>query len=414
MRPTIDTSLKILATAVVLTSLACGGGGDGGDVEKATLTGQIDTVTSQSIHVSALPAGVQVRAVNEDGVSTDPVTPAADGSFTLEVPTGHDYVVIFEDANGVIASLKFDADDDGTADSSVFAVVSGVVDVTLGTITINSGERHAECEDDDLHAASGAYVDDDNDSDDIPDAMDGDDDNDGIDDGDDVSGSGRDRSYDHDNDGIDDADDDDDDNDGEADLSDPYPRDFDDDGEDDDRDSDDDESDENHPRNTVGDVTGSAEAGAAAFVACVGCHGADGAGGTVDDSIRGESAREIAEALREGESEDGIAMPAFPDLVDSAADIATFLTSDLVAGGGDTGGNTGGDTGTGPDVTVGGEVFASSGCVSCHGTDGSGTFNIRNATETQVASALQNGPGSMPPYPDLVGYAADLAAFLSQ
>jgi mono/diheme cytochrome c family protein len=361
MRPTIDTSLKILATAVVLTSLACGGGGDGGDVEKATLTGQIDTVTSQSIHVSALPAGVQVRAVNEDGVSTDPVTPAADGSFTLEVPTGHDYVVIFEDANGVIASLKFDADDDGTADSSVFAVVSGVVDVTLGTITINSGERHAECEDDDLHAASGAYVDDDNDSDDIPDAMDGDDDNDGIDDGDDVSGSGRDRSYDHDNDGIDDADDDDDDN-----------------------------------------------------VACVGCHGADGAGGTVDDSIRGESAREIAEALREGESEDGIAMPAFPDLVDSAADIATFLTSDLVAGGGDTGGNTGGDTGTGPDVTVGGEVFASSGCVSCHGTDGSGTFNIRNATETQVASALQNGPGSMPPYPDLVGYAADIAAFLSQ
>ena len=107
-------------------------------------------------------------------------------------------------------------------------------------------------------------------------------------------------------------------------------------------------------------------------------------------------------------------MPSFPELVDSAADIAAFLSSstDTTGGGTDTG--TGGGTGTSGDAAVGATLFAANDCFRCHGADGSGGINIRNATETQVANALQSGPGSMPTFPDLVGSAADIAAFLSQ
>jgi len=398
MRKMIATSSKYLAAAALLTSLACGGGGDG--VETADLIGTVnDPVAAGSVRSSAVATPVNVVAVDEDGNVADSATDVT-GQFTLTVPTGHDYVIIVSDDDGIIGAMIYGADD-----RPDFTVAAGVTTLHLGNLTVNRSTRSVTTDDPQGEIAEPieARIDSsaDHDGDHIPDALDSDDDNDGIDDVADVS-DGHDASMDHDNDGVDDSLDSDDDNDGVSDIEDDHPYDVDNDGEDDDRGSDD-------TGGGMGSTDGDAAAGAIVVAACAGCHGSDGSGGTAE-SLRGKSAGEIAEALSEGE--DG--MPAFPDLVDAAADIAAFLTSDLTAGGGDTGGNTGGDTGTAPDATVGGEVFAASGCVSCHGTDGSGSFNIRNASETQVASALQNGPGLMPPYPDLVGSAADIAAFLSQ
>jgi len=403
MRQMIATSSKYLAAVSLLTSLACGGGGGGGGgVETADLIGTVnDPVAAGSVRSSSVATPVNVVAVDEDANVADSATDVT-GQFTLTVPTGHDYVIIVSDDDGIIGAMIYGADD-----RPDFTVADGVTTLHLGTLTVNRSTRSVTTDD-----AQGEIVEPiearidssaDHDGDHIPDALDSDDDNDGIDDVADVS-DGHDESMDHDNDGVDDSLDSDDDNDGISDVEDDHPYDVDNDGEDDDRGSDD-------TGGGLGSTDGDAAAGSIVFAACAGCHGSDGSGGTAE-SLRGKSAGEIAEVLSEGE--DG--MPAFPDLVDAAADIAAFLTSDLTAGGGDTGGNTGGDTGTAPDPTVGGELFASSGCVGCHGTDGSGSFNIRNASETQVAGALQSGSGSglMPPYPDLVGSAADIAAFLSQ
>jgi len=402
MRQMIATSSKFLAAATLLTSLACGGGGDG--VETADLIGTVnDPVAAGSVRSSSVAVPVNLVAVDEGGNVADSATDVTD-QFVLTVPTGHDYVIIVSDDDGIIGAMIYGADD-----RPDFTVAPGLTTLHLGSVTVNRSTRSVTTDDaeGEITEPIESRIDSsaDHDGDHIPDALDSDDDNDGIDDVADVS-DGRDQSMDHDNDGVDDSLDSDDDNDGIGDVEDDHPHDSDNNGEDDDRERDD-------TAGGTGATDGDATAGAIAFAACAGCHGDDGSGG-IAESIRGESAEEIAEALAEGKSEDGVTMPAFPDLVDSAADIAAFLTSDLTAGGGDTGGNTGGDTGTAPDATVGGEVFAASGCVSCHGTDGSGTFNIRNVTEAQVSNALQSGPGLMPPYPELVGSAADIAAFLSQ
>jgi len=407
MRRTIDAYLKALATAVMLTSLACGGGGGDG-VETADLIGTVnDPVAAGSVRSSSVAAPVNVAAVDETGQVADSATDVT-GQFTLTVPTGHDYVLIVSDDDGIIGAMIYGADN-----RPDFTVAPGSTVLHLGSLTVNRSTRSVTTDnaEGEIAVPIEARIDSsaDHDGDHIPDALDSDDDNDGIDDVADVS-DGHDESMDHDNDGVDDSLDSDDDNDGISDMDDDHPYDADNNGADDDRESD-------HTSSGTGSTDGDAAAGAVVFAACAGCHGADGSGGTAE-SIRGASAEDIAEALAEGESENGVSMPAFPDLVDSAADIAAFLISDLTAGGSDTGGNTdgntGGGTGTTPDPTVGGEVFASSGCVGCHGTDGSGSINIRNATETQVANALQSGPGSMPQYPGLVGSAADIAAFLSQ
>ncbi|MGD2063598.1 MAG: cytochrome c [Nitrospirota bacterium] len=406
MRQVIGIPLKVLAAGAMVASLACGGGGGGDGQETAELIGTVsDPVVAGSVHRSSVTVPVNVVAVDEDGNVADSATDVTD-QFTLTVPTGHDYVVIVSDDDGIIAAMVYGADD-----RPDFTVAAGSTTIHLGNLTVDRATRSVRADDaaGELAEPGEPRIDAsiDNDGDHIPDGVDNDDDNDGIDDVADVS-DGHDRSRDHDNDGLDDSVDTDDDNDGIGDTEDDYPHDVDNDGEDDDRD-DDDASDDSST------ADGDAVAGAIAFAACAGCHGSDGSGGSAE-SIRGESAGEIAEALAEGE--DG--MPAFPDLVDAAADIAAFLssTSDTTGNGTDTGSGTdaGTDTGngTGSDATVGATLYAANACPACHGADGADGIIIVDATETQVASALQNGPGSMPTYPDLVGSAADIASFLSQ
>ncbi|NOY44610.1 MAG: hypothetical protein GXP50_04040 [Deltaproteobacteria bacterium] len=135
---------------------------------------------------------------------------------------------------------------------------------------------------------------------------------------------------------------------------------------------------------------------------CAACHGDDGSGGTSGESIRGVSAHELAEVLLRGEDEgeehegavgdddgeesDGggqeMGMPAFPDLLPYAADLAAFLSDQAgspAAGSqptdtgsqtppADTGTQTPpADTGTQPPApTADGQAVFDSICSSCH------------------------------------------------
>lgn len=165
---------------------------------------------------------------------------------------------------------------------------------------------------------------------------------------------------------------------------------------------------------------------------CAGCHGTNGGNGTVE-SIRGLSAGEVADALQHGRNEDGLTMPSYPSLVSHANDIAAFLggsagsgtTTTTVSTTTTTAAPSTGTTTTTlttttttlaatPNAANGGTVFAANGCTGCHGATGAGGVNIRMRSASVVANALQNGIGSMPAFPSLVGSAADIAAFLSQ
>jgi mono/diheme cytochrome c family protein len=367
----------LLATSMVALAACGGGGGGGGDVETATLTGTVtESVSAASVQASSVSSPVTVTAVDENGNVADAESDVT-GTFSLTVPTGHDYVVIVSDDNGIIGAMVYGADD-----RPDFTVEPGTVSLSLGDLTVDREHRsvHSDNGDGEVHGSTQPLIDAtaDNDGDHIPDSVDTDDDNDGIEDSLDVSGT-RDRSMDHDNDGIDDSTDTNDDNDTLDDSSDDHPMDFDNDGEDDDRDRNDDETNSDHPR-YMDTTSGDAATGGEIFaVHCAGCHGDDGSGGA-GESIRGESTREIAEALSEGEEEGD--MPAFPDLVDSAADIAAFLNSST------TGGTTGGDTG---GTTLDGAALFTSSCGGCHTGNGLGSGSFRDvtgATTQQISSAI--------------------------
>ncbi len=135
-------------------------------------------------------------------------------------------------------------------------------------------------------------------------------------------------------------------------------------------------------------TAGDAAVGAQVYAenGCAACHGDDGSGGPAEN-IRNTSAHELAEVLWKGEDEgedhdeemehedddegehDGgeMGMPAFPELVPYAADLAAFLSGAAPA---DTGGQTPPtDTGTQPPPQTGGSAPAALGsiCLGCHG-----------------------------------------------
>ena len=195
MRQLIHTFQKILVAGAVLASLACGGGSQ----ETADLIGTVgDLVVAGSVHSSSVVSPVDVVAVDEHGNIADSATNVTD-QFTLTVPTGHDYVVIVSDDDGVIGAMVY-----GTAGRPDFTVAAGTTTVHLGNLTIDRATRSVVADDADGEIVQpvvpriDASVD--GDGDHIPDAVDSDDDNDGIDDVADVS-DGHDLSHDHDNDG---------------------------------------------------------------------------------------------------------------------------------------------------------------------------------------------------------------------
>ncbi|RMF83242.1 MAG: hypothetical protein D6739_07485, partial [Nitrospirae bacterium] len=164
---------------------------------------------------------------------------------------------------------------------------------------------------------------------------------------------------------------------------------------------------------------GDPQVGAARFAAsCSGCHGADGSGGAVvHDSIRGADAAEVAQVLANGNDE---GMPAFPDLVGYAADIAAFLNGTAPAGGdaGGTGDGTGAGTDNsapsgGPSGSPSAEAYTAH-CASCHGADGSGGTgpDIRGASAGEIDEALAE-VGAMAAVQVTPAEVEQIAAFLA-
>jgi mono/diheme cytochrome c family protein len=172
---------------------------------------------------------LDVAAVDEHGNKVDEAL-GVTGPFTLDLPWGHDYILVFADVDGLLGAMVY-----GDREQTRFSVDPGVLALDLGQITINTKKRLVKLKN--------------------PDRV--------------KPGHGG-------------------------------------------------RGDEDEDGGTPPGVTGDPVAGAELWAGvCAGCHG----GGLEEGS-----AREIAEVLRKGE---GRAMPAFPDLVASAADIAAYL-----AGGG--------------------------------------------------------------------------------
>ncbi len=330
-----------------LVLLAGCGSDTGGGGETAVLTGTLEASEAARTAARAVADSGQgtyyVEAVDETGTTRDAAQGLRPGdTFELRVPPGHVYVVVVGDDRGVIGGVVYDPD----AGRSDFEIPEGVERVVLGIVVVDPVRRRAEVRGhpEGIRPPHSAPPED-NDGDHIPDFADRDDDNDGIEDHRDRSGE-HDYSRDHDNDGMEDADDPDDDNDGVPDDEDRMgehdrSRDHDNDGHDGDR----------HM-----ELGGDPETGAQVYAdnGCGTCHGADGSSG--GEPIRNVSAHELAEVLLKGEDEDEGGMPAFPDLVPFAADLAAFLSGEPAGvpdSGGDSGaGNPSADTGGGSSDTA--------------------------------------------------------------
>ncbi len=293
--------LVAFATAGLLAGLAaCGTGGGSSDGDTATLTGTLDQGTVART-AAAVADPVDVVAVNEQGDKVDEALGITD-AFTLHLPWGHEYVLIFSDARGILGAMVY-----GAEDQAAFQVEPGVVRIDLGAVTIDPENRRVRVRHDtDLTPPDGGPYED-ADDDGIPDHVDDDRDNDGIPNDLDVGEDGADLSLDHDNDGVPMHQDADDDDDGVTDTEDDHPMDHDNDGVDDDRDA------------GLGDPA----VGETVYAAnCARCHGPDGGNLDRDDV----SVREIAEVLYEGEDADEAGgMQPMPDLVPHAADLAAYV-----------------------------------------------------------------------------------------
>jgi mono/diheme cytochrome c family protein len=309
MRRGIVIALACLGLTVA--TLGCGAGGGSSGAEGVSVSGTVQPGSSaRAAGGAAFLQPVEVVAVDESGHLADAAAGVVD-RFDLVVPPGHDYVLVFSDAVGVIGALAYPSRDGGRSE---FRVEHGSDRIDLGAVVVDPEARRVEAHPPREIAAPLTSPGPDGDDDGIPDRVDEDDDNDGIPDLYDHSAGGRDHSRDHDNDGIPDLADDDIDGDGLANEEDERPRDRDNDGLDADRDGDGDSGKGSLIFGTSG---------------CTACHGADGSGAPgASETVRGASPETIAGVLSQGEEEDGeVAMPPYPDLVKFAADLAAFLQS---------------------------------------------------------------------------------------
>ncbi|MDF1551513.1 MAG: cytochrome c [Deferrisomatales bacterium] len=148
----------------------CGGSGGGGE-DTATITGRL---SNPSAARTAAAGGLYyVEAVDESGTTQD-VAGAVTAEFRLEVPVGHDYVLVVGDDTGPIGGMRYGAPG---RERSEFRVLG---DVALGELVVDPASGHVWSSD-----PSGIVEPDhadhaDHDGDGIPNHADDDDDNDGI------------------------------------------------------------------------------------------------------------------------------------------------------------------------------------------------------------------------------------------
>ena len=186
----------LLAVALCVLGPFLGCGGDrAGNTEAVTVTGTVEAVVPSSVSVPTLARDFTVVAVDEAGEVIGGDT-TADDQFSLYLPTGHDYVIVFRAAtpNGVTLAVLTAADGGERAMVALDREAPETVDLGqvafvwpslfLGdsgpAVPVMAVSEHSLARA--VNAAGGTptYVDHDGDL--IPDTMDRDDDNDGIDD----------------------------------------------------------------------------------------------------------------------------------------------------------------------------------------------------------------------------------------
>jgi len=143
------------------------------------VSGTVAAITASSVTAQALNTQVTVVAVDERGWVADSATTS--DTFSLTLPTGHDYVIVFRDGSVTGPTLATLVVDPGGGGRGLFTLQRGVSDVDLGEITLHRTSRRAVSSRtfaDRLPAAATHPTDTDGDL--IPDAMDRDDDNDGV------------------------------------------------------------------------------------------------------------------------------------------------------------------------------------------------------------------------------------------
>ncbi|MBI5443626.1 MAG: hypothetical protein HY900_20755 [Deltaproteobacteria bacterium] len=209
------SSKALIVLLAVLPLASCGGGGGGGTPLPAVDTVAVQgTVAPPAARLGAqaaapgLPQQVGVELVNEAGTTAadDVVAPATDPAFALTVPAGHEYVMVFRDAQTgrTLGVLEATATPGGG-----FSLPAGAADVNLGTVAVDPRTGTATCP----AAATlpepgaGAAIEDDADDDGVPDVADDstDEDDDGTLDIDDDFAFESAASADTDSDGMPDA-----------------------------------------------------------------------------------------------------------------------------------------------------------------------------------------------------------------
>jgi len=409
MRTPTQLILNLAAATLLATAMACGGGGGGSSTETATISGSVASpTTTASIRTSALAASgaVDIAAVDQNGNKADEALGVTD-TFTLTVPTGHDYVLIVSDSSGILSAVVYQ--DSTGSSTSEMQIGAGTKTVDLGTVVVDATNRTAEVKDstavqvevkDPAKTATTIEPDKkimgtDTDGDHIPDVMDKATDSDG---------QTKDMSHDQNNDGTQDVGDD-------ADQPDPS------------------ESD-SQKNGTAGDAV----SGASLFATnCALCHGADAKGMSGNGpNIVGEGAGDIRDAIGEVGAMGSLSSLTDAQLTDIAAWLADpTATTGAGSGSGTTTGGTGGSTGSGSGTTTGGgsgsggttpvgnastgKTAFDASCSGCHGANATGNIgpNIVGASAATVSNVLTNGKGAMPAFAGLASSAADIAAYLA-
>ncbi len=215
---------------------ACGGGdssgsgqtpGNGGNAETIVVQGNLVGFTAAALdRVQDAAAGDAVAVmVDESRRQTASQTlSATTGPFSITVPTGHDYVMVFREgsSNGrTLAILTPDA-----SGRTTITLATGSGDIDLGDIELDAKTGKARTLSE-VQLAHPAAEFPDSDGDGIPDVGDNsaDEDGDGVADSQDQFAFDSSESMDTDGDGIGDNADSDDDNDGIADAGDAFPKD---------------------------------------------------------------------------------------------------------------------------------------------------------------------------------------------
>lgn len=140
---TVTFALILVGCGGSNSTTASGGGGDSGSSssETVTITGTLSAGTisgNLSFKAGEAASGYSVVAVNNESNATYRATTAADGSFSLDVPSGSSYVVSLINNGSYVGPMVFDG-----SGSEVNTAVNPSADEDMGEITVDAASGYA-------------------------------------------------------------------------------------------------------------------------------------------------------------------------------------------------------------------------------------------------------------------------------